>query len=306
MVSYIGQRLIMAIFVLFGVTLLVFAMLRLIPGDPARTIAGDLATQEFVEQVRKEFGLDRPLYVQYFTFLGKLLRADLGISIRSRRPVAQEIWERFPNTVELAVTSMLIASVIGLTVGIISATRRYSIFDNISMAVALIGVSMPVFWQGLMLMLLFSVVLGWLPVAGRGTVYHLILPAVTLGTSFAAIIIRMTRSSMLDVLRQDFMTTARSKGLRERVVIYKHALKNALIPVVTVIGLQFGFLLSGSVITETVFAWPGVGRLIVDAIGARDYPVVQGGVLLFAMVFVLINLFVDVLYSLIDPRIRYN
>ena len=304
--EYIIRRLLLMIPVLIGVSLLVFSMVRLIPGDPATAIAGPHATPEFIEQVRVDFGLDKPMYTQYFIFMGRLLQGDLGISTFTRRPVTTEIWARLPNTVELAVASMGIASVIGIIAGIISATRRYSIFDNASMLVALFGVSMPVFWLGLMLMLLFSVMLGWLPAVGRGTIWHLILPAITLGAASAAIIARMTRSSMLEVLHQDFITTARAKGLRERIVVYKHALKNALIPVVTIIGLQLGTLLGGAILTETVFAWPGVGRLMVDSIMARDYPVVQGAVLLLAGTFVFVNLFVDILYSFLDPRIRYE
>ncbi|MCL0041268.1 ABC transporter permease [Dehalococcoidia bacterium] len=305
--QYILRRLILTIPVLIGVSLLVFAMVRLVPGCPAVAIAGVHATPEFIEQVRRDLGLDRPLHTQYFIFMGNLLRGDLGVSTRTGRPAATEIWDKFPNTVELAMASMLVASVIGIIAGVISATRQYSIFDNGSMLVALFGVSVPVFWLGLVLMLLFAVMLDWLPAGGRGgTIEYLILPAITLGTASAAIIARMTRSNMLEVLRQDFITTARAKGLRERIVTYKHALKNALIPVVTIIGLQSGILLGGAVLTETVFAWPGVGRLMVDSIMARDFPVVQGAVLLFAVCFVFINLFVDILYSFLDPRIRYE
>ncbi|MCL0078240.1 ABC transporter permease [Dehalococcoidia bacterium] len=304
--SYILRRLLLTIPVLIGVSLLVFSMIRLVPGCPAVAIAGVHASPEFVEHIRQEFGLDKPMYVQYFRFMGRLLQGDLGISTHSRRPVVVEIWDRFPNTVELTIASLAIASLLGIGAGIVSATRRYSIFDNASMLIALFGISMPVFWLGLMLMLIFSVVLGWLPAVGRGTIWHLILPAITLGAASAAIFARMTRSSMLEVLHQDFITTARAKGLRERIVIYKHALKNALIPVVTIIGLRFGTLLSGAVLTETVFAWPGVGRLMVDSIMARDYPVVQGTVLLLAGTFVFVNLFVDILYSFLDPRIRYE
>ncbi len=304
--QYVVRRLLLAIPTLIGVSLLVFSMVRLVPGCPALAIAGVHATPEFIERTREEFGLDRPLYTQYFIFMSRLLQGDLGISTHSRRPVTTEIWDRFPNTVELAVAAMAIAMLIGVVAGIISATKRNSIFDNASMLVALFGVSMPVFWLGLMLMVLFAVTLGWLPATGRGTISHLILPAITLGTGSAALIARMTRSSMLEVLHQDFITTARAKGLREQIVVYKHALKNALIPVVTIIGLQFGLLLGGAVITETVFAWPGVGRLMVGSIMARDFPVVQGTVLLIALTFVFINLFVDILYSSLDPRIRYE
>jgi ABC-type dipeptide/oligopeptide/nickel transport system permease component len=304
--QYILKRLILAVPVLVGASLLVFAMVRLIPGCPAVAMAGVHATPEFVEALRKDLRLDEPIYTQYFIFMGNLLRGDLGLSTRTGRPVATEIWARFPNTVELAMASMLVASIIGIIAGVISATKQYSIFDNGSMLVALFGVSMPVFWLGLMLMLLFSVMLGWLPAAGRGTFWHLILPAITLSTGSMALIARLTRSSMLEIFHQDFITTARAKGLREQIVIYKHALKNALIPVVTIIGLQSGILLGGAVLTETVFAWPGVGRLLVDSIMARDYPVVQGTVLLIAVIFVFVNLFVDILYSFLDARIRYE
>ncbi|MBT9143376.1 MAG: Glutathione transport system permease protein GsiC [Dehalococcoidia bacterium] len=304
--QYIVRRLLLTIPVLAGVSLLVFSMVRLVPGDPAVAIAGVHATPEFIEQIREEFGLDKPLHTQYFIFMSRLLQGDLGISTHSRRPVTTEIWDRFPNTVELAVAAMAIATLIGVVAGVISATKRNSIFDNASMLVALFGVSVPVFWLGLMLLLLFAVILGWLPATGRGTISHLILPSITLATASTAIIARMTRSSMLEVLHQDFINTARAKGLREQIVVYKHALKNALIPVATIIGLRFGTLLSGAVLTETVFAWPGAGRLMVDSILARDYPVVQGGVLLFALTFVFVNLFVDILYSFLDPRIRYE
>jgi peptide/nickel transport system permease protein len=278
----------------------------MIPGDPAIAIAGVHASNEYIEQVRKDLHLDRSLPVQYVIFVRNLARGDLGYSTMSRRPVVLELRERFPRTVELTLLAMLIASVVGISAGIISATRRYSVFDNLSMLVALFGVAAPVFWLALMLQLLFAVHLGWLPATGRGTFRHLILPSLTLGMATAGLIARITRSSMLEVLRQDFITTARAKGLAEKVIIYKHALKNALIPVVTIMGLQFGILLGGAVLTETVFAWPGVGRLLVDSILARDYPVVQGAVLVLAVSFVLINLFVDLVYAFLDPRISYH
>ncbi len=303
---YVVRRLFLVIPTLVGVSIAVFAMVRLIPGDPALAMAGPHATPQYVEFVRHDLGLDQPLHVQYGRFLSSLLRGNLGNSTRTRRPVTAELWDRFPHTVELTLASLFIATVLGLPAGIISAAKRYSIFDNISMLVALIGVSMPVFWLGLMLMLLFSVTLGWFPSVGRGTLLHLFLPALTLGASSMAFVARITRSSMLEVLKQDYVTTARAKGLRERRVIYEHALKNALIPVVTVMGLQLGILLGGAVLTETVFAWPGVGRLMVDSIQARDYPVVQGAVLLLAVAFVMVNLVVDLTYGLLDPRIKYN
>jgi len=304
--TYLVRRLLLTVPVLLGVTFIIFAMVRMIPGDPAQVIAGEQATRETVETVRRSLGLDRPLLLQYVHFLGDLLRGDMGRSTRSLRPVAQELADRFPNTIELTLAGMLVASLIGVVAGVVSATRQNRWPDTLSMVVALAGVSMPVFWLGLMLILLFSVKLGWLPPVGRGSWAQLILPALTLGAASAAILARMTRSSLLEVLRQDFITTARAKGLAQRAVIYKHALKNAMIPVVTVMGLQFGTLLSGAVLTETVFAWPGLGRLIVESILARDYPVVQGAVLLAALSFVFVNLVVDLLYSVLDPRIRYE
>ena len=304
--GYIMRRLLLTVPVVVGVSILIFLIIRLIPGDPAIAIAGVHASNEYIEQIRKDLYLDRSLAVQYAIFVRNLARGDLGNSTMTRRPVVVELRERFPRTVELTLLAMLIASVVGISAGIISATRRYSIFDNISMLVALFGVAAPVFWLALMLQLLFAVHLGWLPATGRGTFRHLILPAITLGLASAGLIARITRSSMLEVLRQDFITTARAKGLTEKVVVYKHAFKNALIPVVTIMGLQFGILLGGAVLTETVFAWPGVGRLLVDSILARDYPVVQGAVLVLAVTFVLINLIVDLIYAFLDPRISYH
>lgn len=306
MYGYVIRRLLLTVPVLVGVSLLVFSMIRLVPGDPAVAIAGVQATPQFIEQVRTQYRLDEPIPVQYVYFVGDVLRGDLGRSIFSRRPVSLELNERFPRTIELTIAAMAIATLIGIAAGIVSATRRYSVFDNVSMLIALFGVAAPVFWLALMLQLVFSVNLGWLPSTGRGTLMHLVLPALTLGMATAGLIARITRSSMLEVLRQDYITTARAKGLSEKVVVYKHAFKNALIPVVTVMGLQFGILLGGAVLTETVFAWPGVGRLLVDSILARDYPVVQGTVLVLAFTFVMINLVVDIIYAFLDPRISYH
>ena len=306
MYQYIIRRLVLTIPVVLGVSIIVFSIIRLLPGDPARAVAGVNATPEYIEQVREEYGLNDPIHVQYWNFLTNLLRGDLGTSTFSSRPVTTEIRERFPRTLLLASISLVLATVIGVSAGIVSATRRNSIFDNASMFVALVGVAAPVFWMALMLQLLFSVQLRWLPATGMGGIEHLILPSITLGMASAALMARITRSSVLDVLRQDFITTARAKGVSERMVIYKHALKNALIPVVTVLGLQFGILLGGAVLTETVFAWPGVGRLLVDAILRRDYPVVQGTVMLLAFLFVVINLVVDIVYAFLDPRIHYQ
>jgi len=304
--GYVIRRLLLAIPVLIGVSILVFAIIRFIPGDPARAIAGVHASPEYIEQVRRELLLDEGLHVQYYVYMTNLLQGDLGRSTFTNRPVTVELAQRFPNTMVLAVTAMVIASIIGMSAGIVSATKRYSLFDNFSMLAALVGVAAPVFWLGVMFQLLFSVQLGWLPSGGIGTWKHLVLPALTLGLATAALLARITRSSMLEVLGQDYITTARSKGLIERVVINKHAFKNALIPVVTVIGLQFGTLLGGAVLTETVFSWPGIGRLMVDSILARDYPVVQGAVLLLAVFFVMINLVVDIIYAFLDPRISYG
>jgi len=304
--QYITRRLLLTVPVVIGVSIIVFSIIRLIPGDPARAVAGVNATPEYIEQVREQYGLNDPIYVQYWRFLTGLVRGDLGASTFSGRPVTTEIRERFPRTLVLASVSLVLATVIGVSAGIVSATRRNSVFDNVSMFVALVGVAAPVFWMALMLQLLFSVQLRWLPATGMGGVEHLILPSITLGMASAALMARITRSSVLDVLRQDFITTARAKGVAERMVIYKHALKNALIPVVTVLGLQFGILLGGAVLTETVFAWPGVGRLLVDSILRRDYPVVQGTVMLLAFLFVVINLVVDIIYAFLDPRIHYQ
>ncbi|MDW7650192.1 MAG: ABC transporter permease [Bacillota bacterium] len=308
MYGYILRRLLLAVPVLIGVSILVFGIIRFIPGDPARAIAGVQASPEYIEQVRQELHLDEGLHVQYYIYMSNLLRGDLGRSTFTRRPVTTELREKFPNTVQLAVAAMVIATILGMSAGIVSATRRYSFFDNASMVGSLVGVAAPVFWLGVMFQILFSVRLGWLPSSGyvAGQVKFIILPALTLGLATAALIARITRGSMLEVLRQDFITTARSKGLNERVVIFKHALKSAFIPIITVMGLQFGTLLGGAVLVETVFSWPGIGRLMVDSILNRDYPTVQGAVLLLAVTFVLINIVVDVIYAFLDPRISYE
>lgn len=314
MTTYIIRRLLLAIPVLLGVSFLVFASVRLVPGDPAMAIAGELATPELVAQVRQEMGLDRPLLVQYVIYLERVLQGDLGHSVRSGLPVAAEIANRLPKTLQLAVLSLLFASAIGIPLGVLSATRANTWVDSLSMALALVGVSMPIFWLGLMLMIFFSVLLPrWLglpgpvlPPTGTGTWKHLVMPVMALAATSMAIQARMTRACMLEVLRMDYVRTARAKGVAERWVIYRHALRNALIPIVTIIGLQFGTLLGGAVLTETVFAWPGLGRLLVDAIGYRDYPVIQGTVLVVTLGFVLVNLAVDLLYAYLDPRIRYS
>jgi len=306
MTAYLLRRILIALPTLLGVVVLVFLMVRLAPGDPAVLLAGEFATPETLEAIRARYGLDRSLPEQFFIYMGALLRGDLGESARSRRPVLEELKTYFPNTLELALAAILVAVLTGIPLGILAALRPGSGLDLSVMVLALLGVSMPVFWFGLLAILIFSVELGWFPVAGKGTLAHLVLPAVTLGINATALLARMTRGTLLEVLSQDYIRTARAKGLSERVVIYKHALRNALIPVITVVGLEFGTLLSGAVITETIFAWPGLGQLLVGSILARDYPVVQGAVLLVATSFVLINLLVDLLYAAIDPRVRYD
>jgi peptide/nickel transport system permease protein/oligopeptide transport system permease protein len=306
MFQYVIKRLLSIIPVLFGISLLLFFMLRALPGDPAQVLAGQMATPEDIENIRHQLGLDKPVYVQYIVFLGRLAKFDLGRSARTQNPVTQEVWARLPNTILLAVVAITLACLFGIPAGIISAVRPYTFLDYLVTSAALFGISMPVFWLGLMLVVVFSVLLPWLPAGGTGSWKHIILPSLTLTAFVVAFIARMTRSSMLEVLSQDYTTTARSKGLRENVVVIKHALKNALIPIITVVGLQFGMLLGGAVLTETVFAWPGVGRLIVDSILARDYPVIQGTILIFGLIYTLVNLMVDVIYAYVDPRIRYD
>lgn len=303
--KYILRRLLLLIPVMIGVSFIVFTMMYFTPGDPARIMLGESAPEAEVTRLRDELGLNDPFFVQYGRYVkNAVVHQDLGRSYVTKRPVFDEIAARFPNTLKLAALGVLVAVLIGIPVGIISATKQYSLFDNVSMIFALIGVSMPNFWQGLLLIILFSINLAWLPSSGFDTWKHMILPAVTLGTSSAAIITRMTRSSMLEVVRQDYIRTARAKGQKESVVINQHALKNALIPILTVIGLQFGYLLGGAVLTESIFGITGVGRLMVDSIKSRDMLVVQGGVLFIAVVFSIVNLGVDILYSYVDPRIK--
>lgn len=304
--SYILRRLLLAVPTLLGVTAIVFLLMRLIPGDPARIIAGLTASDEEVQRIRVELGLTRPLHVQYLIFLDQLRRGDLGTSAVTRAPVAEEIGQRLPQTVVLALASVTLAAVTGLGAGILSATRPGSVLDYLVMAGAVCGISIPVFWLGIMLMLLFAVTLHWLPAGGYGTPAHLILPTITLSAFSVAIIARMTRSSLLEVMHLDYIRTAHAKGVTRQGVVLRHALKNALIPVLTVLGLQFGALMGGAVLTETTFAWPGIGRLLVGAVSSRDYAVVQGIVLMFASIYVAVNLIVDVLYGYVDPRIHYG
>jgi peptide/nickel transport system permease protein len=314
MSGYILRRLLWAIPVLLGATFLVFWSIRWVPGGPAIAIAGELATPALIEQVNRELGLDQPLLVQYGIYLSRAVQGEWGRSVRSGLPVTQEIRARLPRTVQLALLSLLVAASIGIPIGVLSATRANSWVDAASMAMALLGVSMPIFWLGLMLIIFFALTLpGWLglsqpilPPTGSGTWRHYIMPTLALAANSMAIQARMTRACMLEVLGNDYIRTARSKGVSERTVISRHGLRNALIPIVTVIGLQFGTLLGGAVLTETVFAWPGIGRLLVDAIGYRDYPVIQGTVLVITIGFVAVNLLVDVLYAYLDPRIRYD
>lgn len=306
MPQFIVRRLLQTIPVVIGVTMLVFSLMHLIPGDPAQIIAGEAAPAAQVEAIRERLGLNDPIHVQYGRYMGKLIQGDLGQSVRSSRPVLKEIQPRFWITMRLAIYSMILSVFIGLIAGIVSAVRKYSLIDSVLMVIALFGLSMPNFWLGLMLIKYVAIELSALPPSGWGTWQQAILPVITLGTAGAAIIARMTRSSMLDVINQDYIRTARAKGVRERVVIYKHGLKNALIPVVTVVGIEIGLLLSGTVITETVFAINGMGRLAIDAIRARDFPLVQGVVLVFALTFVFVNMLVDISYRYINKRIDLN
>jgi len=331
MLAYIIRRIFILIPTLLGVSILVFLMLHITPGDPAELLLGERATEEALVELREHLGLNEPLYVQYGMFLKRLMKGDLGETIWTRQKVWTEIKHRFPATIELTLAALCIACFFGIIFGIISATKQYSIFDYVSMIGALAGVSMPIFWLGLIFMLIFSLNLGWLPISGRlsvdidlevitnfyildavltrnwaalkDAIWHLIMPAVTLSTIPMAIVARMTRSAMLEVLRQDYIKTAKAKGLSNFTVTFKHALRNALIPVVTTVGLQFGVALGGAILTETIFAWPGVGKWMYDAVMQRDYMVIQGGTLIIAAVFVVINLCVDVLYAVINPRI---
>lgn len=302
--KYVLKRILLLIPVLLGVSLLVFAIMSLTPGDPAQLILGENAPREAVLKLREEMGLNDPFFIQYLRFVKNAILGDFGRSYTTGREVFGEIFARFPNTFILAILGIIISVCIGIPIGIISATRQYSFLDSFSMIIALLGVSMPVFWLGLMLILTFSVKLGWLPSGGFDGFKSIILPAVTLGVGSAAIITRMTRSSMLEVIRQDYIRTARAKGVAEKVVINKHALKNALIPIITVVGLQFGNLLGGAVLTESVYSWPGVGRLMVDAIRQKDTPTVLAAVVFLAAAFSVVNLLVDILYAYVDPRIK--
>ncbi|MHB8834113.1 MAG: nickel ABC transporter permease [Candidatus Methylomirabilia bacterium] len=300
----LGRRLLLLVPTVLGVLTLVFFLVHLIPGDPVEVMLGETASRADLGQLRADLGLDRPLGEQYARFLGGLARADLGRSFFYRKPVLAVIAAALPATALLAAAALAVALLIALPVGILAAVRRNRLADRVALVGSLVGVSMPNFWLGPLLIILFSFRLGWLPVSGREGAASLVLPALTLGTALAGILVRMTRASMLDVLGEDYLRTARAKGVGERTVIARHALRNALLPVVTIVGLQFGALLSGAVITENVFAWPGVGTLLIQAITARDYPLVQGCVLVISLCYVAVNFLTDVLYSVIDPRVR--
>jgi ABC-type dipeptide/oligopeptide/nickel transport system permease component len=302
---YVARRLVAAVPTLLGVSIVVFMMVRLLPGDPARIVAGLLASEADVETIRHQLGLDQPAPVQYAQFLVRLMHFDLGTSVRTGQPVVYEVLARLPWTIELAATSIAVAAALGVAGGIVAALYHNQRLDVVISALMLFGISMPVYWFGLMLIVVFAIKLQWLPAAGSQDPGAWILPTLTLSAFSVALIARMTRSTMLEVLRTDYVRTARAKGQLERAVVYGHALRNAMLPIVTVIGHQFGTLLGGAVLTETVFGWPGMGQLLVDALFARDYPVVQGVVLTFSALFILVNLGVDVLYGMIDPRIQY-
>ncbi|HWR43544.1 ABC transporter permease [Sporomusa sp.] len=334
MVKYILRRLLLLFPVLFGVSLATFVVMHMFTTDPAAIILGQHATTERVEALREELGLNKPIYIQFADYITKAAQGDLGKSVITKTSITDELVKRFPATVELALAAIVIASIFGVILGVVSAVKQNSLFDYGSMVAALMGVSMPIFWLGLMMIIVFSVILGWLPASGRigigmtpdnitglylvdslltgdmevfnDTLKHLIMPAVALGSYSTAIIARMTRATMLETIRQDYVRTARAKGLTEQVVIIKHALRNALIPIVTVIGLQLGALLGGAVLTETVFSWPGIGSYVVEGILTSDYPRVQGAVLLIGTIFVMVNLVVDILYCYLDPRIQHS
>jgi peptide/nickel transport system permease protein/oligopeptide transport system permease protein len=306
MLTYLARRILVTIPTLAGVATVIFVMVRLLPGDPARVIAGLLASEEDVARIRHQLGLDQPIWIQYVDFVGRLLHGDLGVSAHTNAPVLEEIGSRLPYTIELAVLATLVATILGIAAGVIAAMRRNSWVDLGISAASVFGISMPVFWLGLMLIIVFSIQLHLLPAAGAEDPRGVILPALTLSLFSVALIARQTRSAMLEVLGLDYVRTARAKGLSWRTVVLKHALRNALLPVITVIGLQFGALLGQAVVTETVFSWPGVGRLLIDSIFFRDYPMVQGIVLMFSVIFIVLNLITDLLYAYVDPRIRYG
>jgi ABC-type dipeptide/oligopeptide/nickel transport system permease component len=306
MLRFLVRRALLTVPVLLGVATLVFSLIHLVPGDPVQAMLGDSATAQDVAELRGRLGLDRPLYVQYGAFLKGVARGDLGTSLRTNQPVAAAIRERMLATFELAGAAMVVAVIVAIPLGIIAAAHAGTGVDHAATTLALVGISMPNFWLGPLLAIVFSVTLGWLPVSGRGTAAHLVLPAITLGAPLAAVLARMTRASVIEELRELYVTAARARGVSRARAVLKHAFRNSLIPIVTVLGLQMGAVLTGAVITETIFAWPGVGRLLIQSISFRDYPLVQGCILLIAVTYVAMNLLTDLLYGLLDPRIRYD
>ncbi|HWG54215.1 MAG TPA: ABC transporter permease [Gemmatimonadaceae bacterium] len=306
MASFLLRRLLLAIPTLAGVLVVVFALLYVAPGDPVMEMVGERADAATIARLRKELRLDEPVSKQFLHYAGGVLRGDLGHSYITGRPIAQDIRQRFPKTLELAVAAMLLAGVVGITIGVFSAARPGSWFDRLALGASYLGISFPVYWVGLILILVFAVMLRWLPPSGYGRFAYLVLPALALGTRSIAFLARMTRSSMLEVLSGDYIRTARAKGLRDAMVLGRHALRNALIPVITVFGLDFGYYLTGSILTETVFSWPGLGRYVVNAISRRDLPAIQGTVLFLSVVFVLVNLVTDVVYAAVDPRVGFD
>jgi ABC-type dipeptide/oligopeptide/nickel transport system permease component len=303
---FLVRRLALTIPVLIGVATLVFALIHLIPGDPAQAMLGETASEQDVLALRERLGLDRPLAEQYGAFLLGIGRGDLGSSLRTGEPVARAIVDRLPATLELAAAAMLVAVAVAIPLGVVAAVGRGTAVDHVATTLSLTGISVPNFWLGPLLAIVFAVELGWLPVSGRGTLSHLVLPAISLGAALAAILARMTRASLLEELREPYVTAARARGASRMRAVIRHAFRNSLIPVVTLIGLQFGAVLTGAVITETIFAWPGIGRLLIQSIGFRDYPLVQGCILFIAVIYVGVNLLTDLLYGVLDPRIRYE
>lgn len=306
MLRFLVRRLALTLPVLLGVATLVFALIHLIPGDPAQAMLGETASEQDVQALRQRLGLDRPLVEQYGSFLAGVARGDLGTSLRTNEPVASAIIDRLPATLELAAAAMLVAIGVAIPLGIIAAVNRGTFVDHLATTLALSGISIPNFWLGPLLAILFAVELGWLPVSGRGTLAHLVLPAISLGAALAAILARMTRASLLEELREPYVQAALARGASRVRAVLRHGFRNSLIPIVTIVGLQFGAVLTGAVITETIFAWPGVGRLLIQSIGFRDYPLVQGCILFIATTYVAMNLVTDLVYGVLDPRIRYD
>jgi ABC-type dipeptide/oligopeptide/nickel transport system permease component len=304
--AYIRRRLMQSVVVVWGVSVLVFFLLRLAPGDPVSLLLVESASPEQIAEAKAKWGLDKPIPVQYAVFLGRALQGDLGDSLFFQEPAIEVLMARMPATLQLSAAALLFSLSVAIPIGMLSALKRDTFWDYLGTSLAMLGQAIPPYWLGIMLILVFSVALGWFPTSGRGTLAHLVLPAITLGSVLMALVTRLVRSGMLDVLGEDYVLTARAKGLRERVVIMRHALRNILIPLVTVVGLQLGALFGGAVITESIFAWPGVGRLALQSINARDYPMVQAAVLVISIVYVFLNLAVDLLYVYLDPRIRYD